>query len=526
MKARLILSILIVCLPACRGGVTPERLSLPTPVPALQEKTPPPAYPAAPGKPGVFQPAACPFSLPSDLVEGESVECGYLSVEENRAASPGRLIRLAVAVFHPPGGATSPDPVIYLSGGPGASALELIRYQFDLLSGPAFAAGRDLVVFDQRGVGISRPALDCPGYDELGIDLLDRQVDGREMSEEEAGDLVLESLRACREELSKSADLSAYNTAASASDVEDLRLALGFQQVNLWGGSYGTRLALEVMRRYPGGLRSVVLDAVYPPDVDLNVEAPANYSRALERMFVACEANPVCSQAYPDLRRVFFETVDRLNADPVSREVENPFTGESYQSWMNGNTILALTFQLLYDSKIRYLIPQYIYAASQEDYTAFDQARGSLIGLIGLSSRGMMFSVQCHDELAFSSLEAFQAELARYPDLAGMYANSILGGLAYRACQFWDAGQAETSANQPVSSAVPTLLMNGEFDPITPPAWGQHAAETLENAFVYVYPGVGHGASGVEGCPQHMMSAFLLKPDTHPDDTCITGMNQ
>lgn len=503
----------------------PNRISLPTQGPDLVDEALP-AYPSAPSGPGIFQPAACPFALPPDLVQREDVECGYLFVQENRLAPQGRLIRLAVAVFHRPGGANYPDPIVYLSGGPGASALELIRYQFDLLSEPVFAAGRDLVVFDQRGVGLSRPALDCPGYDELGADLLDRQVDGHDVSEEEAGDLVLESLRTCREDLSKVADLSAYNTAASAGDVEDLRLALGYQQVNLWGGSYGTRLALEAMRRYPDGLRSVVLDAVYPPDVDLNAEAPANYWRALERMFSACETNPVCSKAYPDLRRVFFETVDRLNADPVSREVEDPFTGESYQSWMNGDTILALTFQLLYDSKIRYLIPQYIYAASQEDYSAFDQVRGGLIGLMSLSSRGMMFSVQCHEELAFSSLEAFRAELARYPELSGMYANSILGGLAYRACQVWDAGRAEDSANQPVYSAAPTLLMNGEFDPITPPAWGQRAAETLDHVYIYVYPGVGHGASGVEGCPQHMMSAFLLNPAAAPDDACIGRMNQ
>jgi pimeloyl-ACP methyl ester carboxylesterase len=128
--------------------------------------------------------------------------------------------------------------------------------------------------------------------------------------------------------------------------------------------------------------------------------------------------------------------------------------------------------------------------------------------------------------LAFSSLEAFRAELTRYPELSRMYVNSILGGLANRACQVWDAGRAEDSANQPVFSAVPTLLMNGEFDPITPPAWGQHAAETLDNAYLYIYPGVGHGASGVEGCPQDMMITFLLNPAAAPDDACISLMNQ
>ncbi len=522
MRTRLTLILVVLSLVACTPGN-----KIPTTTPP--EATPPgeaapPAYLPSPGIPGQFQTAACRFVLPDGLVEGEDLQCGYLTVEETRGAPQSRLIRLAVAIFHPPGGATQPDPVIYLSGGPGVSALEMIRYQFDILSEAAFATGRDLIVFDQRGVGLSQPALDCPEYDRLSLDLLDHQVNGEEVSEAQTSEIIPDVLRACRERLSQSADLRAYSTAANAADVQDLQMALGFQQVNLWGGSYGTRLALEIMRGYPQGLRSVVLDAVYPPDVDLYIQAPANFKQALTRMFAACQDNQVCSQAFPNLQEVFFDTVDRLNADPVVGEVINPFTGERYKAWMNGNTLLALTFQLLYDSKIRYLIPQYIYAAHQGDYTSFELARGSMIGLMSLSSRGMTFSVLCQDELAFSSYAEYQAEMAKFPEIAGMYTNSILGGLAYQICQEWQVGQADPSANQPVYSQVPTLVMNGEFDPVTPPAWGQHAAETLETAFVYVYPGVGHGAGTLVGCPRQMMTAFLEEPTTAPDDTCITEM--
>ena len=517
---------LILSLDACSAQGSAEAFPTSTSIPTPTRKSPP-AYLPGPSAPGEYQPAACRFVLPEEMVEGEDVECGYLTVEERREVdhSPqARLIRLAVAVFHPPGGATQPDPVIYLSGGPGASALELMRYQFDFMSLPVFAADRDLVMFDQRGVGLSQPALDCPMFDELSLDLLDRQVDSRQVDDQEIVNLFLETLVGCQAELSQVAELSAYNTKASAADVNDLRQALGYQQVNLWGGSYGTRLALEVMRRYPEGLRSVVLDAVYPPDVDLYTEAPANFNRALERLFEACAHNSVCNQAYPDLRAVFFETVARLDANPVLREIENPFTGEEYQAWMDGNTLLALTFQLLYDSKIRYLIPQYIYAANQGDYTAFDRIRGNLMGLMKVSSRGMMFSVQCHEELTFSSMEEFRLAMTRYPELGSMYESALLGGLAYEACELWGAGRAEASANQPVYSDIPTLVMNGEFDPITPPAWGMHAAETLRKSFVYEYPGIGHGASVAEGCPSRMMVAFLEDPDAAPSDDCISEM--
>jgi pimeloyl-ACP methyl ester carboxylesterase len=338
-------------------------------------------------------------------VEGEDVECGYLPVYESRGdvGGEGRLIRLAVAVFHPPGGASQPDPVIYLSGGPGASILKMIRTQYKLLSEPVFAAGRSLVVFDQRGIGLSRPALDCPEFNNLSLELLDQQIDGQALTDDEISELVLESLMDCRDDLDQIADLSAYDSTSSAADVHDLRLALGYDKVNLWGGSYGTRLALEVMRLFPEDLRSVVLDAVYPPDVDLYLQAPANFQRSLTRLFESCAANPVCNDAHPDLKTVFYDTVDQLNAEPAMREVFHPFSGESYEAQISGDTLLALTFQLLYDSKVRYFIPRIIYDVSQGDFNYLELAYSSLLGMSSISSRGMMLSVQCREEVPFSS---------------------------------------------------------------------------------------------------------------------------
>jgi pimeloyl-ACP methyl ester carboxylesterase len=497
---------------------------------ATSEPTPPTSPPAiltGPGVPGVLRPAACPFVLPEGLVEGRDVECSYLPVYENRGEgkpAEGRILRLAVAVFHPPGGASQPDPVIYLSGGPGASILKIIRYHYDLLSEPVFATGRSLIVFDQRGIGLSRPALDCHTFNDLSLELQDRQIEGQLLSEEEVSELVLESLRECKEELGQTADLAAYNSTSSAEDVHDLRQALGYKLVNLWGGSYGTRLALEVMRAYPEDLRSAVLDAVYPPDVDLYVEGPANFQRSLTRLFESCAANQVCRNAQPDLEKVFYDTIQRLNAEPVLREISNFYTGESYEALVNGDTLLALTFQLLYDSRVRYLIPGIIYDVSQGDFNYLDKAYSSLISMSSLSSRGMMLSVQCREEVPFSSWDAFQAEIERHPHLASMYQGSILGDLIYSACEVWSAGLAKPSANQPVESDVPTLILNGEFDPITPPAWGFHAAQTLENAYAFEFPGIGHGASIADECPLNMMIAFLDNPKRAPDESCILEM--
>jgi pimeloyl-ACP methyl ester carboxylesterase len=519
-KAILVFSLLCMALTACVTGVALP--ASPTPRPTVL-----PAILTGYDIPGLWRPSACPFALPEGLVEGEDVECGYLPVYERRDGkfpSDSRIIRLAVAVFHPPGGATQPDPVIYLSGGPGASILKAIQFEFEILSEPVFAAGRSLVVFDQRGIGLSQPALDCPEFNDLNQDLLDRQLAGVSVGNQEATRLALDSLKACRDRLTLGADLTAYNSASSAADVHELRAALGYGVVNLWGGSYGTRLALEVMRRYPQDLRSVVLDAVYPPDVDLYVSAPTNFHRSLAKLFDSCATNPVCAQAYPELERVLFETVDRLNSDPVMREVTDSFTGESFDTRLSGDVLLAITFQMLYDSKLRYFIPRIIYDVSQGDFNYIDQVYGSMIGLARLSSRGMMFSVQCHEELAFSSQAAFEEGLVQYPQLVGMYANSILGGLAYRACELWSVGSAEASANQPVVSDVPTLILSGEFDPITPPTWGFHVAETLANAYAYEFPGIGHGASVADPCPMSMMIDFLQDPQRAPEASCIKEM--
>jgi pimeloyl-ACP methyl ester carboxylesterase len=382
------------------------------------------------------------------------------------------------------------------------------------------------LVFDQRGVGLSRPALDCPEFTEVTLDLLDEQVAGQMVDDQQAADLILGSVRTCRDRLSQVADLSLYNSTASAHDVDLLRQAFGFQEVNLWGASYGTRLGLEVLRLHPEALRSVTLEAVYPPDVDLMAAVSGNFSRSLELLFDHCTANPVCSQSYPDLRAVFFSTLAYLDANPAAILLMDPFTGEEYPARMDGSTLLAIVFQVLYDSDLRYLLPKMIYAASQGDFTVFEHLRSSMISLMKLTSRGMMFSVQCHEEVPFSSPRLVQEELARHPELESMYRNNPQGTLNFDICQAWEIEPAGPSANQPVISDRPVLILNGEFDPITPPAWGMQAAETLPNAYTFTYPGIGHGATGVDDCPAGMFTAFLLDPTRPPDAACIAGMER
>jgi pimeloyl-ACP methyl ester carboxylesterase len=426
-----------------------------------------------------------------------------------------------VAILHPVGGASEPDPIFYLEGGPGASTLDLLHDAYDLWYAPVFPAHRDLILFDQRGVGSSQPALDCPEVDEVSLELLDHELDGKLLTDQEMNQLVVESYLSCWQKLSEVADLQAYNTVASAADVNDLRLALGYDQINLWSVSYGTRLALGVMRDYPEGLRSVVLDSTTPPDLDLNIEEPANLERSLELLFEDCAADPACTTDFPNLRQVFFETVDRLNQNPAETILTNSVAGKRYPARLGGNDLMALVYQLLGDTQALPVLPWLIYQASQDRLDTINQIRGAILAQSPVWSMGMNRSVWCNEEVSFSSLEQFQANLASYPELAGLFRSSYDGEIDYQECAIWDSGKAAPAENEPVTSDVPALILSGEYDPYTPPAWGQHAAETLKNSHFYVYPDVGHVPSWEEGCPRDMMIAFILDPASAPDDACI-----
>ena len=505
MDMKLIRLLLMVCMLAgqasCAGAAAPSR----------------PAYTP------VFEKDSCPFAVPSGQVAGRTVECGYLLVPEDRLDPLGRTIRLAVAIFHPVEGTIQPDPVIYLAGGPGASALELIYLSFDQGYAPILAADRDLVIFDQRGVGFSEPVLDCTHARDLGLELLDNEMDGRLLSDDEINTLFDDAFRTCALELAQVADLSAYNTLASAADVNDLRIALGYAQVNLWGASYGTRLALGVLRDHPQGIRSVVLDSVYPPDVDLYLEMPANLDRSLTLLFDSCSAQPLCNNAYPDLRRVFFDTLAALDEEPVSLVVTNPLNGKDYPMLFSGDAFFGLIYQLMYQTEALPLVPMLIYAADRGDFDLIGRIYGSLLPLGWVSSRGMTFSVQCNEEIPFSTAHQHEEVLLDFPDLAPFFKESIFGDYAYSVCEYWDAGKARRLENEPVESDIPALIMQGEFDPVTPPAWGMHAAETLPNSYYYLYPGVAHGAGGTQ-CARSMMIAFILDPAQAPDASCMEDM--
>jgi pimeloyl-ACP methyl ester carboxylesterase len=441
-------------------------------------------------------------------------ECGYLTVPEDYSQPDGNQIRLAFAIFRHPDGNPEPDPIIYLEGGPGGSALEVVNDAYYQLYRPMFAANRDIIIFDQRGVGYSEPALDCREFGSLFRDLLDLEHEGQTLTRVEAESRLNDSLIACGTALSAAHDLSQYNSANSAHDIESLRIALGYEQVNLWGVSYGTRLALTMMRDYPDPIRSVLLDSAYPLEVNVFTDTPANGSRALNALFDACAATMKCDVAFPNLREAYFATIDELNAHPV----------QLYGVIIDSFVFHRLTFQALYNGSIIPFLPSSIHSGSEGNLDGYGIARMRAALQPEIISYGMNYAVQCREELAFTEHGTIQAAFVAQHELQGFVASGLNPEVAFDICASFNVGTPSAIENEPVHSDIPTLVFAGYFDPITPPEWGQRVAANLAHSFYLEFPTLGHAVSGGGDCPQGIAADFFVEPAITPDASCIATL--
>lgn len=461
----------------------------------------------------VFEEGECLFEIP----KGTKPICGDLIVPEERSDPNSRTIRLHVAIFKATGRRPQPDPVVYLEGGPGGNPLETIAYVFDSWFGQ-IVRSRDVIVFDQRGTGLSEPALDCYELTELSYSLLDT-----DLSKEEYLAQTLPVVKQCRDRFAaEGVNLAAYNSAANAADLNDLRIALGYKEWNLYGISYGTRLALTAMRDWPQGIRSVILDSVYPPQAS-ETQLAANADRAFNEIFNACAQDKRCNEAFPNLKEAFYETVNRLEANPAMVKTMDPFTGQFYDVSFDGEAMISTLFQLLYQTSRLPDIPKLIYEAYRDqDYSEWVYEGTFNIFAHEFMSDGMYYSVQCNEELSFNSREELENSDLAFPEQLDVFGDASL----FDACEIWDSGKADPIENEPVVSDIPTLVMAGQFDPVTPPSYAEETAKTLSNSYFLEFPSMGHGVSVDDGCPQAIVQDFLNDPNEQPNSRCIARMNK
>lgn len=450
------------------------------------------------------------FEVPAMLAE--RLRCGYLTVPEFHKRPGGNTIRLAVAVIKSKAESPEPDPIVMLQGGPGGSTIDTYISVFGYGKLGKLLEKRDVILFDQRGTLYSEPALMCSEIWDLTTQTIERRL-----SRAEATRLNLEAITKCRERLvAEGADLAAFNSVENAADVDALRAALGYQQINLYGVSYGTLLALHTMRDHPDGLRSVILDAVVPTQTNFIPMVAQSQQRAFQELFTACDAAPDCARYYPNLEQTFFELVARLNQEPARIPMTDPETQKTYQAVIDGDILESFLFQLLYATEMIPALPHVIYQMHAGDYSFLSRV-APLIVFDKTLAYGMYDSVICAEDADFRldevDLTGVRPELSEY---AREDAQAVLD-----TCKVWQVPELDLDLDAPVTSQIPTLIMNGRFDPITPPAYGEQAAQTLPNSTVVTFGFTGHSAATSGRCAEDLMASFIDNPQRTLNTSCV-----
>jgi pimeloyl-ACP methyl ester carboxylesterase len=438
------------------------------------------------------------------------------------AAQAAMMLDLPIVVISSPKDRRHDDPVVYISGGPGDGDwvdAERIPYWWDYLQDNPWLRHRDLILFDQRGVGMTEPRADCPEMEALELPSLSLGNDHQRAAEE-----ARDAARACLARLQREGhDAAAYTTAASAEDLHDIFTALGIPRWNIYGLSYGTRLALTYMRLHPADIRTAILDSVYPPQVKFLEDDAWRTDRAFRLIFEACSADADCRQWYPDLAHHLLALVERLNAKPLAARHANPDGGPDLQFPITGETLLTHLFFSLYNRDDIERIPQIIDIFDRNLAKPIAREVDQLIA--ELHDRpdwgdAMSTTIDCLEDVPFNDPAKVQANYAASP-LLRSFADADPAPL----CTTWVKAPPITAMDAPVESGLPSLVLAGFNDPVTPPSYAKLAASHLSKAFYVEFPAIGHDVLGNSDCAGRVAEAFLDQPDRQPTDPCQAKAN-
>jgi pimeloyl-ACP methyl ester carboxylesterase len=445
----------------------------------------------------------CQISLPGSSLTA-AAECGWFEVAENPAEPDGRKIKLRVARVPATDRSVEPDPLVLFAGGPGQAASEAW-----LIVAPALRKvnkNRDILLIDQRGTGQSNP-LRCPVVD-------------LEQAMSVDWDELTPFTQECLDQLT--GDPRFYTTTIGMQDYDLVREALGYEQLNLFGVSYGTRAAQVYLRLFPDRVRSVVLDSVAPQDLALGTEHAQKLDQAIARVLNSCEQDELCNEAYPHITQDLESIVRQLNESPVDVTVDHPLTGKPF-SFVFDRQVLGSSIRFMtYSAETQALLPLLIHEAASSG--SFDRIASQLLitasGITDSIAQGMELSVICAED--YPLFPAVPEEDPENPS------TSLLGDAMLKAshiqCGIWPRGDVPENFHDPVVSDTPTLLLSGELDPVTPPEYAERVKEHLSNSLHLVAPGQGHSVTG-RGCLGRLVSEFIIAADHSQLDTeCISQL--
>lgn len=416
-----------------------------------------------------------------------------VAVPENRAIANGRTIELKVEVIER---SNKTDAIFIIGGGPGVAATGMAGY-----AQRTFAhTDHDIVLVDVRGTGGSNP-LRCtmPGSDADPSGYFGSWLD-------------LDAVAKCRTELEPRADLTQYTTAAIVEDLEAVRKKLGYKQMDLYGTSYGSRVAIELMRRYPKSVRTAILDGIVPPSMISPVTFAQDAERSMKLLFALCRNDAACQAAFPELESDYAK---------VMKDAEDGVEIEVPQRVTVGRGLFGeILRNFLYSPDVYVKLPLALHQAARGDWTLFtEMAKRYTRGVRGLHY-GMFLSVVCAEDVPLIDLDSAKRHAAG--TLLGTYrVEQQLAG-----CRLWPRGAADPNARKPIRSKIPTVIVSGELDPVTPPHWGDEVLRTLKNGKHVVIPNGSHsGDTG--GCLEQVLSEFVKEGSVATlDDSCVAKIQR
>lgn len=430
---------------------------------------------------------------------GIKARCGTLARPLDPTDPTATTIELSVAVVPALSLEPEPDPLVLIAGGPGQASISFYAAWAGAFE--RVRRDRDILLIDQRGTGEST-AMTCDVDDEI--------IDGQYSTEQ-----TLAATRECLEALPH--DPRFFTTSIAVTDLEALRAALGYPQLNLYGISYGTRVAQHFTRRFPASTRTVILDGVVPPQTALGPEIATESQLAVERVFERCVNDPDCSERFPTIYQDFIDVQQQLQASPVTIDLPNPVTGRLEEVGLGNDELGVAIRLLLYNHRSIALLPLLIHEAANSNYGPLAaQFQMTAVALSDSLSIGMHNAIMCTEDMPFVDNDKVDHDAI---------ASSYLGPLQLEAlqaiCSIWPAGILDDEFKTPLATDIPFLLLSGDADPITPPRYARMAAVDLRKAWLLTGKDQGHGQAPV-GCMPRLISDFVATRTLDEVDTsCI-----
>jgi pimeloyl-ACP methyl ester carboxylesterase len=409
------------------------------------------------------------------FIEGldEEVLCGTYEVMENRKVRKGAKMRLNFIILpawttHP-----APDPVFIFSGGPGQGSAALADYYAQNYE--KLRRERDIVLVDQRGTGQSNP-LHC------------QRIGDPDSAQTYLQDMFPEEyVKNCRKELEKKANLRHYDSTTAMQDIDDLRTALGYERINIIGSSYGAYTGIVYMKYFPERVRSAFLSHVAMPNWTYSGSIAPHTEVALERLLSDCASDPDCAADYPLLRQQLGQVLDRLKQGPVTVPIVNPIKGNPENVIFTYNNFIHGVRSMLYNTWRSMWIPAFVHWASGGNFSPVaEYTAGYLWGINRDLKDGMFLCVTCTETIPYID----------YSEARAMAQGTFMG--TYRleqqknACDWWVRGEHPDDFHQMYVMEIPTVILSGEIDPVTPPQYGEEFASYLPNSLHVVIPNAAH----------------------------------